>query len=84
MVEKRRPLTTWCEIEDYERVVDGFARRIDFPQGLQLTPGPSTFCDRDRYTEFHWQNTSPAGRDRLIRNLRVLKGASHCTGFAGQ
>ena len=70
---------------DLDKVFDtSHAREIHFDDDMRLKPGPQTYLDRFKWSSFGWSECSPAGKDRLIRNVKILEADSHCTGICGK
>ena len=60
------------------------AQEIKFDLTKRLQTGPTSYTDRFTWETFGWTQLTAPAKDRLIRNMKLLEPASHCTGICGQ
>ena len=61
-----------------------FAREVVFHGNSSERAGPHSYQERFKWRTFGWNQLTARAKDRLVRNMRILQDASHCTGFCDQ
>ena len=60
------------------------AREVVFHGNSSERAGPHSYQERFRWRTFGWNQLTARAKYRLVRNMRILQDASHCTGFCDQ